>query len=320
MRSGAGTTGRIARRVGLILALAALVATACSNDDEAPLASATTASTTSTTSRLVTGPDEADVIELWEQTLGIFEAAAEDRETVAAQLNDRIPVESLLEQLQVLPALPEEVDASSNARLTPHPDGTVTIADCTDTNTSTGLGRSTAGFTATAQLDDQGRTILTDIELVRNCIQADIAEAALDQYERFLDLRQEFWADPRIDHPSLALLRTEKAEAAIRAYLADLEERDRLDDTFLQLDSATNHLGIAGYDPGEVRIRNCQHGDETFGLFNAAGERIDQFEAPWQTQIVIKMLLVDGEWLFDELISRTDGPCDPDTVAGLQQL
>jgi hypothetical protein len=32
------------------------------------------------------------------------------------------------------------------------------------------------------------------------------------------------------------------------------------------------------------------------------------------------MLLVDGEWLFDELISRTDGPCDPDAVASLQQL
>jgi hypothetical protein len=304
--------------------VAALVATACSSDDEAPLASATTASTTSatsTTSGNVAGPDEADVAELWEQTLAIFAAGVDDRESAAANLDGRIPTEQLLERMELFRVLPEPIEVTSNARYTQRIDGTVDIADCTDTSTTTGLGRTTAGFTATAALSDEGQTVLTDFDVVRGCVQADIAEAALAQYARLIDATKEFWTDPRLDHPTIGQYQTPESEQAYRDFLDGLVENGRWGDWFLRLDNNEEFLEIVDYEPGRIRIRNCEHGDETTGLFDGSGTRLDELGPPWQSQVYVVMVQVDDVWLFDSVANRSDGPCfqEPST-GGLRPL
>ncbi len=312
--------------LGLVLACGLALA-ACSDDDSElpPLAlddTSTTAAPPTTVAENETGLDDEAIDDLWAQTLDIFEVFDEDaRAAEAAEVAGRIPTEEVLGFAERQFILPDPVVLTSNATYTRQADGSVAIVDCADSSAPSVLGPTTAGFVATAALNDADEAVLTEFETFGNCIQAEIGAAALAAYEQFLGWQRTFWADPQLDDATIGQFTTQNAEDAFTSYLSNLEESGQWGDLFLQLDSVTSNLEIVGYVPGEVRIRNCQQGDETYGLFDGSGNRVDQLEFPWQAQIVIRMVELDGEWRFDELISRRDGACDPgQTDSGLRLL
>jgi hypothetical protein len=267
------------------------------------------------------GPDDAALDELWAQTLDVFEATPDNRAVEAAELEGRIPTEDVLGFAERQFILPDPIVLTSNAEYTRQTDGTVDITDCADSSAPSVLGPTTAGFIATATLNDEGEAVLSEFSTFGSCFQEEIGNAALDAYRQFLQWQRDFWANPQLDDPTIGQFSSQKAEDAFQSYLSSLEEAGRWGDRFLQLDSMTAHLEIVGYVPGEIRIRNCQQGDENYGLFDGSGNRVDQLEFPWHAQIVIRMIEVDGEWVFDELISRQDGACDPgQSVTGLRPL
>ncbi len=291
-----------------------LLAAACSDTTEDGPGIASEQSVVSTTEPTATttdesGPDRDAVVELWEETLDFFGAIDDDRAARASALSGRIPDEAP-KLAEVYFVLDEAVELTSNAGYTERPGGQVEIVDCADSSGPSLLGPTTAGFTATAEVADSGDVILSELEVVSGCVQRDIGTAALDQYDRYLESTTEFWADPRVDHPAIGRHQTAAATEAFEIYLGQLEELDLLDDTVVNNEPVKRAIEIVGYVPGEVRLRDCQHGDETFGIFNADGQRTDLFEPPWRVELIIRMVEVDGEWLFDELINRNEGDCE----------
>ena len=327
--------GRVRSDGGLVILLRwvalfgfALVVAACSGGDDGPLPSAADAESTTTSevaaapeAPVITGPDEAEVAALWAEVLAVFEEPEASRVAAAEALEGRVPVDAVLEALSVNIALPEAHELTSNARFTATGGGEVEIADCTDSSLPTLLGRTTAGFVATAGVDANGGVVLTRFEPFPRCVQAEIADAVLAAHAGLRTSDLEFWDDPRIDHPNIEEFRTDAAIAERREVIESLAGQGQLEDLVPRFEDIDQHVEIVLYTPGDVRLRICEHGDENFGTFNSDGERVDDLEPPWQTERIAKMVEVDGQWLFDELISRNTDPCDPGTTAfGLRPL
>lgn len=313
------------RRVSLVvLSMLALIASSCSGtDDAAPAIGSEETTTTSveTTPPIASEPNETEVARLWDQLLSVFESSAKAREQVAAGLPDQLPVEEALRLSELYFVTGEPLDLTSNAIYSPQANGSFEIVDCADSSGPSVLGPTTAGFTAMAELSQAGDMTITELKAVPRCVQRGPGQAAIDNYQLFLQAVDDLWSDPRIDHPSIDQYRTERAAEDMRAYLSELEERDLLHDTIVNREAVQRGFEIVGYQPDEITLRVCEHGDDTVGIFNAAGERTDLFGPPWRVELSVRMRKVGGEWLFDELINRVEGDCLMGTSQfGLQLL
>lgn len=311
--------------IGVVLTL---VATACSSSSETlpPLEPSdveveTTIAAATTTAAADPTPAEAEVEELWQRTLEVFETIGDERDSRLAGLADRVPEEETRQLATLYFITDQEIDLTSNAVFSDGPSDTLIITDCMDSSGTSVLGPTTAGFRAVSQRSEDGVVELSEIEAVPRCVQREAGQAALDNYEQFILATADLWTDPRLDHPSIGRFATDKAADASRAYLNQLADLGRLDDTVVNTESVSREIEIVGYRPGEITLRDCRHGDETFGTFDGDGERIDDLASPWRDELVVRMQNIDGEWLFDEVINRTAGDCQMGTSsAGLQLL
>jgi len=313
---------RLAPIIGLLSA--AVLAGACSGstDDLPPvIASEDTEATQPTTTPTTLELDQAAVADLWEQALTVFEAEEADRAARAAGLEGLLPVDRAVELAEVYFVSGEPVDLTSNAVYAERSGDQISITDCTDSSGPTLLGATTAGFEAVAELSADGAVVITELDVAGNCVQQAVGQEALDQYQLYLDAVTAFWSDPSVDNPAIDRYRTAPAATEFRDYVTQLESLDLLQDTVVNSDAVRRSVEIVGYQPGQITLRDCQHGDETVGTFNRDGERVDEFGPPWRAELIVRMVDVDGEWLFDELVSRVEGDCQMGTSAqGLQLL
>ncbi len=264
--------------------------------------------TSTSTSTSPAAVSTSDAAELWAAVIELLEAPPDEREVAAATSPDGVPVDTVLDIMDLYFVIPEAVDLSSNARYDEQADGTIAIADCADTAGPTGLGPTTAGFTATAVPGDDGMAIV-DLRPVLYCAPRGDGEAALEAYDRYAASRTDFLDDPRPDHPWLTENQTEAAMAASVAYYEEVVEPGGLDGLRFNFAPTERHVEIVGYEPGRLVVRECIHGDETYGIFGSDGDRVDDLIEPWQEEFVARLVKVGDEWLFDEGVSRTGGPC-----------
>ena len=274
----------------------------------------------SPTTTATEGVSVVEATRLWEATLDLFETPASDRATAAAAAPDGVPTTEILDLAERYFLLDDELIVTSQARYEQQPDGSVTIIDCANTNGPTFLGATTLGFTATATPTPEGGAAITTLEPVAYCVPADDGQAALDTYQQWADDADSFWDDPRPDHPSLTENQTEAAMAKARQFYDDLVEYDILEGNTFNGNHQDRIVEIISYLPDQILIRECIHGDETYGTFDINGERVDGMVPPWQVQYNTRMLKVGDQWLYDDTTGTAYGECDLDRSFSSHQL
>ncbi len=257
---------------------------------------------------------------LWEATLDLFETPASDRATAAAAAPDGVPTTEILDLAERYGALDDELIVTSQARYQQQPDGSVTIIDCANTNGPTFLGATTLGFTATATPTPEGGAAITTLEPVAYCVPADDGQAALDTYQQWVEDARAFWDDPRPDHPSLTENQTEAAMAKARQFYDDLVEYDILEGHTHNDNYQDRFVEIISYFPDRIVVRECTHGDETYGTFYINEERVDGMVPPWQIEFTFLIVKVGDQWLYDDTLSTIHEGCDLDRSFSGHQL
>ena len=290
----------------------AVVASACSGGDEPVLVVPSTAEVVTVTGGEQTPSADfvatGDAVPLWNAVLAVLEAGpGEERDQAAATAPAGVPVDAVL--LVAAEHLPEPVDLTSRAVFDELPDGSIRITDCADASGPTALGATTAGLSAAVTVGPGGEPVLSDLAVHPNCVRREDGQAALDRYQLFLDALIELRRDPRVDHPAATAHRTAAAGDRTREWLAGLERNGLLDDRRWNLVPVAEHVEIVGYRPGQITLRVCTHGDETYGTFDGTGRRVDDLVAPWQVESEMVMLEVAGEWLFEVVADRRVGEC-----------
>lgn len=267
------------------------------------------------------GATDAEAAALWEQVLDVFRASEAERADRIQALGARVAPEVLMPVLDASLLAGQAIQLTSNARFEPQGDGSVAIVDCADAVGVSRLGAATAGFVATVAPGPDGTLTITALEPRPNCVQRVPAEAALASYEQFVQNYVEYWKDPSLDSPLLGRYSTAAATARIRDAYTELDQVGLLFPGRQVSDLEERYVEVIRYQQGQIVLRDCRHTAESYGVFNPDGTRADDFGFPWHVQINARMVEQGGQWLFDEVVSTSDGLCELDgSPFGLQPL
>ena len=211
----------------------------------------------------------------------------------------------------VIDAFPP-VAKGREASLSPVPkvqaDGSYVIEDCVILRPPPTFDP-TLKFTGRA-VNRDGRWVITELdhESLDPCVAKSMAQRAIEGYEAYWDARLEFWSPADPSHPKVAETLTGKQRAFIEGLLTEHQQRG----VEFRGRPTTHPEVIEVRSPTELVLLDCQEQDPERGVYDAAGNRLNDVPPidPGQRDVLSAvMILEDGKWKVEDIQGQTKVEC-----------
>jgi hypothetical protein len=316
MRTGPNTRSRRVARLAAPFCLL-LVLSACDEsstpDTLAPITSTTsttpaptTTAPSTTTSEPV--PDPAGYEEVWVTAWGI----AADPSSTAADLEQVASAEAATRLDSMIAGSVERTITNHPVVSAPDADGFVEINDCMLSQPPF-VGGADVWFRGRVGPDGNGAIRVVSMEPVSSegCVPAEIAEAAIADYEDYLDAYAEIFQPPDPTSPRIAETTTGDQYEHLLGLATDHAESG----SELRW-RPVSHPEITEFrSPTELVISDCQSIGAELGVFDMdSGERLDEVIPPitegQRDQRSMVMVLEDDRWKVSEQRGEVDVSCE----------